>query len=317
MRVVQPDNDSALPVVVVPSRPSERTLIGLKSSIEREVSWLERLLLDHGAILFRDFHIGDARTFEQLCMRLSGRLRGYVGGDSPRTKVQGHVYFSTKYSPRRNIPLHSELSYARDWPSKLFFLCVEPAEIGGETPLADTRRVLDSIEQRIKARFVERGVAYVQNLHTGRGFGRSWQDTFETSDRDRVEAWCLAKGVEFRWTKRGLWLRTVRPAVMNHPLTGESCWFNQVHLWHPSSQGRSEHAALIRLFGPDGLPQQATFADGTPIDEADLRAIRQAFREREAVFRWQRGDFLAVDNVLVAHGRKPFRGHRQLLVTLG
>ncbi len=317
MRAVQPDFHTALPVVVVPSGPSERTPRGLESSIEREASWLERLLLDHGAVLFRGFHIADAKTFEQLCMQLSGTLRSYVGGDSPRTKIQGHVYSSTEYPPSRNIPLHSELSYARDWPGKLFFLCVAPAETGGETPLADTRRVFDSIDQRITARFVERGVAYLQNLHAGTGFGRSWQDTFDTSERERVVEWCLDQGVEFRWTKRGLWLRTVRPAVMDHPRTGESCWFNQAHLWHPSSLGPSEHAALIRLFGPDGLPQQATFADGTPIDEADLRAVRQAFRDREAVFQWQRGDFLAVDNVLVAHGRRPFRGHRQVLVTMG
>ena len=34
-------------------------------------------------------------------------------------------------------------------------------------------------------------------------------------------------------------------------------------------------------------------------------------------FPWQRGDIILLDNMLVAHGRDPFRGPRKIAVAMG
>jgi len=49
--------------------------------------------------------------------------------------------------------------------------------------------------------------------------------------------------------------------------------------------------------------------------EADvLEAIRDAYLKEEVVFDWLEGDVLMLDNLLVAHGRRPFRGPRKIVV---
>ena len=42
--------------------------------------------------------------------------------------------------------------------------------------------------------------------------------------------------------------------------------------------------------------------------------LREAYRRETVSFPWQKGDLLMLDNMLVAHGRAPFSGPRQILV---
>ena len=52
------------------------------------------------------------------------------------------MYTSTEYPADQSISLHNELSYAHRWPEKLFFFCQTEPQRGGETPLADSRRIV-------------------------------------------------------------------------------------------------------------------------------------------------------------------------------
>jgi len=64
-------------------------------------------------------------------------------------------------------------------------------------------------------------------------------------------------------------------------------------------------------------PRNAFYGDGTSIDERDLEEIRTAYEREAVVFTWQNGDVLLLDNMLTAHGRKPFRGMRKIVVGMG
>ncbi len=308
---------SELPLLVEPDSGNEAGFGALIGWVNEARGWIEARLSRHGALLLRGFAVQTPAEFERLCAALEPRLLNYAGGDSPRTAVTGKVYTSTEYPAHLEIPLHNELSYRHQWPRKLFFFCLQAPDAGGETNLADSRRLLAAIDPVVTRRFADRQVAYVQNLHDGWGLGKSWQDTFETDDRSVVESHCRVTGTEFRWTEQGLWTRTICPAVITHPDTGEQAWFNQATLWHVSSRGRKYQDDMLRLFGSDALPSNACYGDGTPIDSADLDAIRRACRETEVMFPWHQGDVLLVDNVLVAHGRKPFKGERRILVAMG
>jgi hypothetical protein len=48
-----------------------------------------------------------------------------------------------------------------------------------------------------------------------------------------------------------------------------------------------------------------------------MEEILGVYRSLEVSFPWEQGDLLVVDNVLAAHGRKPFTGERKILVVLG
>ena len=118
-------------------------------------------------------------------------LKAYVGGDSPRSRVIDGVYTSTEFPPHLEIGLHNELSYSTWWPERLFFFCRVTALKGGETHIADGRRVLAELDQTVRERFADKGVLYIQHLRDAKGPpgpGKTWQETFETNDPEAVEA---------------------------------------------------------------------------------------------------------------------------------
>src|SRR5690606_5090489 len=95
----------------------------------------------------------------------------------------------------------------------------------------------------------------------------------------------------------------------------EIIWFNQAHLFHIS--GYSFMAAdLSENIGEAKLPRNVYFADGTPIEDADIAAIQAAFDKNELSFDWQAGDVLLLDNMRFCHGRNPFIGDRKILVSM-
>ncbi|MGC4093529.1 MAG: TauD/TfdA family dioxygenase [Polyangiaceae bacterium] len=58
------------------------------------------------------------------------------------------------------------------------------------------------------------------------------------------------------------------------------------------------------------------YGDGQPIEDEVLAEIGAAYSALEIAFPWQRGDVLMVDNMLVSHGRRPFKGARKTLVAM-
>lgn len=74
--------------------------------------------------------------------------------------------------------------------------------------------------------------------------------------------------------------------------------------------------ALLREYGPEGLPRNAYYGDGEPIPDEVVTGIRELYRQHAVSVPWQRGDVLIVDNFLATHGREPFSGDRQILVAM-
>ena len=102
----------------------------------------------------------------------------------------------------------------------------EPTTSGGQTPLADSRRVLSRLSARVRDTFAERRVLYVRNY--GHGVDLPWQDVFQTSDPREVERFCRTVGMELEWTHGDrLTTRHVCQAIAAHPESGESVWFNK------------------------------------------------------------------------------------------
>ena len=272
----------------------------------------------HGALLFRGFAVEGPRAFLDVVQIFAPTLLDYAGGDSPREAITDKVYTSTSYPAALPIPLHNEMSYSRAYPSLIAFYCqVAPAE-DGETPLADCRRVLGSLAPEVVERFSRKRIRYIQTLRAAKGLGKSWPDTFETSDRAQVERILRERRAEFEWRSDGsLRVAEVIDPIVAHPRSGETVFFCQAHLWHVSSLDAKTRDALLKITREEDLYHRCTFGDGSPIGDGDLREVRRAMDAAATKFPWRKHDVLLVDNILVAHGRSPFRGARRVLVAMG
>ncbi len=276
---------------------------------------VEEKVRQHGGILFRGFSVPAVEDFERFVGTLSGDLLEYRERSSPRSSIQGNVYTSTDYPPEYPIFLHNENSYQRVVPQRIYFYClVEPTD-RGETPLADCRRVYDRIAPEIRARFEEKHWMYVRNF--GDGMGLDWPTVFQTEDRKEVEEYCSRNGIEPEWKEGGrLRTRAVRAAVARHPATDEPVWFNHATFYHVSTLEREVRDGLLAELAEEDLPANTYYGDGSPIEPEVLDHLRAAYRAETVRFPWRRGDVLMLDNVLAAHGRRPFSGPRKIVVAM-
>ncbi len=275
---------------------------------------IETLLLEHRAILFRNFSVDTTAQFDQFIKATSNKkLLEYRDRSSPRHEVGDKIYTSTDYPAEHSIFLHNEGTYWLSWPLKIYFCCITPAQQGGATPIADCRNIFARIDPKIRERFIQKQVLYVRNYNDG--FGLTWQTVFQTKDKAKVEEYCRSNRIEFEW-KDGDRLRTrqVRPAVAQHPRTGEMVWFNHATFFHVSTLEPMMRDALLTEFKDEDLPNNTYYGDSSPIELSVLDELREAYRQEKVIFPWQQGDVLMLDNMSIAHGREPFLGPRKVLV---
>ncbi len=277
--------------------------------------YIETQLLKHGAILFRSFDVRGVNQFEQLAKVISSELLDYTERAAPRTEVGRKIYTSTEYPSNQHIPLHHEMSYSHNWPTKIWFYCSNPAEQGGRTPIANDREVFNLISPKIKEKFIALKVMYVRNF--GEGVDLSWQEAFQTNDRAVVEEYCRKSHMQFEWRdKSRLRTRQIRQAVAIHPETGETVWFNHAHMFHISNLDPLVRTSLLSEFKDDELPRNAFYGDGSVIETSVLDEIRGIYQNAAIRFTWQKGDILMLDNFLASHGREPYTGARKILVAM-
>lgn len=297
-------------LLAAPEQPG----VHLASHVQQHRAAFQALLARAGGVLFRGFGVTEAEfaaVVGALCEPLP-----YVYRSTPRTEVGARIYTATEYPAGREIPMHCENAYQRDWPLRLFFFCDQTARRGGETPLADVARVTAALDPVLVDRFERKRVMYVRNYRPG--LDLPWQTVFQTSERSEVERYCAAHDIAWEWLDGdALRTRQVCDALATHPVTGQRTWFNQAHLFHVSSLPDAVRDAMLAVYAPDELPRHALFGDGSPIDEADLAQIRAAFAAHTVAFPWHTGDVLMLDNMAFAHGRRPFEGERRVLVAMG
>ncbi|MBI6853245.1 TauD/TfdA family dioxygenase [Pseudomonas cichorii] len=268
-----------------------------------------------GGVLFRGFAFEGEADFEAFACSFGHELLTYDYASTPRTKLNNRVYTSTEYPAHQVIPLHNEQSYSLNWPMKIWFHCVQASQVGGETPIADSREVYRQLDPVIRQRFADKRLMYVRNY--GNGLDLPWQQAFNTEDRAQVEQFCKASNIEFEWDEEGeLSTRQVCQAVAQHPVSGEWVWFNQAHLFHISNLAPAVRETLISIVGEEGVPRNVFYGDGSPIELEALEHVRAVLQRCQVSFPWQAGDVLMLDNMLVAHGRSTFQGARKVVVAM-
>jgi alpha-ketoglutarate-dependent taurine dioxygenase len=318
---------SHAPLVLEP-QADKMTLPELLDLLNQENDFFKKNLLNYGALLFRNFPVHNEHDFTAVIEALqTGKFIDYIGGDSPRKIITKGVYTSTETPPSMHLPLHNELSYAKHYPSHIYFYCDTPPMENGETILGDARKIYQAIDKDVRERFIEKKLCYISCypykndwMHRVNKNHKSWIHVFETEDKREVERKCNENEISFQWTSHD-WLKIsqVRPSVISHPQTQEPVWFNQAHHFdfNPKFLGLWRYlAARVFYCRKHTLLHDVYFADNTKIPRQDLYHILDVLDANTIYFPWQKNDVLVLDNILMMHGRARFTGKRRVLTAM-
>lgn len=272
-------------------------------------------LVRFGAVRFEGFTLNEVSAFEELALVSCAELYR-ENAEHVAASASGNVQTPVPYSARHKLLWHNENTFNDEWPGRLLFGCAVEPVTGGETPVVDTREVYRALPGPVASRFSELGVIYERTY--GTGLGLSWQQVFKTEDPAEVERKCHSADIEFEWyADMRLRTRQTRPAIVEHPESKEPVWVAQPQHWHPACLDPATRRSLTELLGPDGLPRNCFFGNGTQIDEKTMHLLCQLYQEREKSFPWREGSAMLIDNLLMAHGRNPYSGPRKILVAIG
>lgn len=274
-------------------------------------SILNELLLEEGAILLRGFPIGSAQGFNKMFSEVAGEPMEYKNRTSPRDKVYNNIYTSTSHPSDQVIQMHTENSYSLAYNRIIAFYCLVPPRKGGETPIADERKLLKSLSAATVRQFREKGVMYLRN--TIPGIGLNWQTIYQTDDRQTVNAYLDKNKFEYAWLEEDhLRVKWVLPAFQPHPLTGEELWFN--HLFFGLKAHYPEE--VLEYFADDELPFVTRYGDGSEIESSVINEFKDFYARNAVVFKWEKDDFLLLDNMMFSHGRNAYEGSRTILTAM-
>ncbi|AZQ32231.1 TauD/TfdA family dioxygenase [Streptomyces cyaneochromogenes] len=272
----------------------------------------------HGAVLVRGLPLDDRARAVAAVRRVIGTGMVEREGFAPRAPYgrAAGVYSSSHWPADQPMCMHHELSYAAETPSLLAFACVTPPSSGGVTALADSRAVLRDLPAELVDRFERHGWLLTRHYNPFLGIG--WQDAFDAKDRTEVERYCADHGITAHWDEEGgLRTRQIRSAVVPHPVSGERCWFNQIAFLNEWTMAPDVREFLTSEFGPEGLPFNTFYGDGSPLDRATVDLINEVYERHTVREPWQHGDVMVVDNFRTAHSREPYQGEREIVVGLG
>ena len=339
---IDADDPDRLPLVVDANGARDRDR--LVAWLRDRADWVQRTLARNGALLLRGFDVPDAPAFESVARAIDPGVRADFLG-TPSARLTDDVFRASDVPGGYPIAPHCEMSYLRTPPRRVFFCCLsEPRAGTGETPLADFRRVWRALDPALRARFERGGIVIVRTFQGPASVRKRrfrlerWDDFFATRDRAAVEEKCAAEGIAHEWTDDdGLRLRITQPVTRTHPESGETVWYNQYAAHHLASSAWTyprifrlrptlhhlvwwqvvrASVAVKRRSPAEDLAYYCTYADGSAIPDADVKALLETIWRHTVLTPWRRGDVLAIDNRAVAHGRMPFRGPRQVVACL-
>ncbi|KAJ0537044.1 putative TauD/TfdA-like domain, taurine dioxygenase TauD-like superfamily [Helianthus annuus] len=306
------NDDVLFPAVLSPTCTTAIQLSTFKEAIGAHKPWLESILVNTGAILFRGFPVTSPSDFNDVVEAFGFPEFSYVGGRVPRTQVVGRVYTANESPLHLEVPFHHEMAYNPDFPTKLFFFCDEEPEEGGETPIVLSHIVYEKMKERhpdFVAQLEEHGLMYI-TIHGDKEdpssiTGSSWKTAFQTDDKKIAEERAVKKGTKLEWMGNTAKLITGPiPAIRLDEASCRKTWFNSLAIAYslPASERQNASAEL---------------GSGDPVDEDVMKDMLRILKEECVVIPWKKGDVLLVNNLTVLHSRLPLiKPPRRILASL-
>ncbi|CAH0027229.1 unnamed protein product [Clonostachys rhizophaga] len=299
---------------------------------------LQEFLDRHGAVLIRGFGRPSAETFSAL-VTAAEEARGFhpfeqIGLAGKRTAKAEHVWTANEGSSAKRFYQHNEYARYTRFPSTIHFYSVKKAPKGGLSPIAHTANVFDKVKAEIpelvegvQKRRLAMKMLFRAPGNEGDDNQFNWAGEFsfgkelvpgddEATQKRKVEKQVQRLTSDYKWTEDGsIELTQHIPGIRRHPVNGRPLWFNGLLGRHGTT--RDIGALDPPYVGRDNMTYlPSVYGDGTPIPREYLDKLIDVVDKEELHLSLEEGDILLVDNYQVSHGRQPWEGERELLVSM-
>ena len=287
----------------------------LKTFLNMNWNRLQKKYKKKGLLLFRCFEVNDLKDFNQAIKSIHKKVVNYTEGSTPRSKVKGKIYTSTEISSKRQIPLHNEMSYTSQYPKNLWFYAHKVSAKGGYTTVADSSKIYNQIPKKFKDKFEKKKVMYIRKY--GVGFDLSWQKTFNTESKKKVEEYCKKRKIKFSWIEKNKLITwQVHRFSIYNKFMNKRVWFNQAHLFHNSNIDKKTKILLKKIFKKDFYSRDSKFGDGSDIPKDYFFQMNRILEKNSLNIKWKKNDILLINNLAISHGRRKYSGDRKVYVAM-
>ena len=294
--------------------------------------YFNKLLEDHGAIIFQNLGGSDPDSFAQFI-----KIIGIYSGDeffeqngtvAQRTEINDVLSTANEGPSSRTLYQHNEFSRFIKYPKKLFFACSEFDAEGGETPLVHGGKLFNDVFEKDpdfisllskKGLYLRQTWPLVSNNKTSWSdrfcFGRDLdleKDSLEVKKQKAEKLVAETVSKDYEWDQKDNLVvhQHTSPIRIYKRTDGESfpTFFNSIATFYGdmkySHDGHKKTDALKFDSDQDDMSKEA-------LDNILESSINISYKHK-----WVKGDLALVDNYQVSHGRLPWEGHRKILVSM-
>lgn len=234
-------------------------------------------LKESGAVILRNV-IRNKREFTRLTKRFApGEERGVVASDN-------------------SLEFHGELYSSGDPPDVLWFYCVQPADIGGQTLLCDGVAIAANLLPETTEFFRKTPLVYERAVGP-----KSWKYRFKTKDKQKILSELQSLNVTASFSGETLHTRLETSAIRQTKWGREPAFIN----------------SLLHALDSTGRADVSNYGLKTAIPNSIVNEVRTLTARYAHPIHWQRGDTVMIDNTRVMHGRRRFQGRRDIVAVNG
>lgn len=231
---------------------------------------------------------------------------GMHSGRTARRALTKELRATDAYPPHLWLLPHNEVLYQHELPQRLLFFSAT-ASIG-RTFVHSATRLQEIVQQRAPKLIdalkehgflIEMGFLDENDPAKSQNYFRSWQDRFETEDRDVAEQRCREATLQF-----------------------DECWWHgstlMTRIRVPAFHGGTMLFPRIALDGPSIINgfRRYPLGNGVELTDDEVNVLLHAFLDTREGLHWEAGDILLVDNIRYGHSREPCSGTRDIGVAM-
>jgi alpha-ketoglutarate-dependent taurine dioxygenase len=287
-----------------------------------ELDEIRDLYRRHAVVFFRGFDVSieDFKKFSDQCCSqyishsyaLTRKKFQQFAGDTTITQVT---------VGQNDLALHGEMYHSPDHPEVVWFYCQSPAAVGGETTLADANRLFVELPAPLQKLFESKRLRYKHCDPKA-----AWEVRYGTDDINEVMALLKTRsGIENVSTddQETLIFDYVTTAIHQSKYHEKrvfvgNLFINKNPANRPDFDLKKFHSlpSAVDTALPKRRVIEVEFEDGTEIPDAVLQEIHEIASRITFDLKWQKNDFVMVDNTRLLHGRRAFQGQRVIATRL-